>query len=185
MEAFILGTYLSIIWREAWVICAQKTCFLRCFHFICYHFPDPHNCCKLFLKIDLIYHPQHHISFFTTFLSPYLSLVHIWHHGWEAPMEFWFFAQTPPLSISYLWLPLISNFTFLTMSPRPPTLSISYLWLPLISNFTFLTMHRIYILFRPDYLIIWFGFKTNTHFLICKRTNNMALLLNMLKRIEK
>ena len=41
MEAFILGTYLSIIWREAWVIRAQKTRFLRSFNFICYHFPDP------------------------------------------------------------------------------------------------------------------------------------------------
>ena len=55
--------------------------------------------------------------------------------------------------------------------------SISYLWLPLIFNFAFLTMHRLYVLFRPDYLIIWFGFKQkNTHFLICKRINNLALL---------
>ena len=52
MKAFFLGTYRLMIWREAWVIFAKKkkkTCFLRCFHFICYRSPDPHNCCKLFL----------------------------------------------------------------------------------------------------------------------------------------
>ena len=42
--------------------------------------------------------------------------------------------------------------------PRPPPLPISYLWLPLISDFAFLSMHRLYVLFRPDHLIIWFGF---------------------------
>ena len=62
------------------------------------------------------------------------------------------------------------------MPPRPPPLPISYLWLPLISNFAFLTMHRLCILLRPDHLIIWFDFKKNIRFLICERMNNMALL---------
>ena len=52
MEAFILGTYCLRIWREAWVIFAHKTCFLRCFHFICYRSPDPHNCCKLLAHLS-------------------------------------------------------------------------------------------------------------------------------------
>ena len=34
-----------------------------------------------------------------------------------------------------------------------------------ISNFTFLTMHRLYVLFRPDHLLIWFGFKIKYTFL--------------------
>ena len=41
------------------------------------------------------------------------------------------------------------------MPPRPPPLPISYLLLPLISNFAFLTMHRLDVLYRPDNLI-WF-----------------------------
>ena len=28
--------------------CPTKTYFLRCFHFICNHSPNPHNCCKIF-----------------------------------------------------------------------------------------------------------------------------------------
>ena len=54
-------------------------------------------------------------------------------------------------------------------------LPISYPWLSLFSNLASLTMHRLYVLFRPDHLIIWFGLK-NTCFLICEKINNMALL---------
>ena len=62
------------------------------------------------------------------------------------------------------------------MPPRPPSLPISYLWLLLISNFDFLTMHRVYVIFRPDHLNIWFGFeKKTTRFFIRERINNMAL----------
>ena len=61
------------------------------------------------------------------------------------------------------------------MPPRPPPLPFFYLWLPLISNLAFLTINRLYVLFKPDHMIIWFGLK-NTCFLICERINNMVLL---------
>ena len=81
--------------------------------------------------------------FFHHFPKSISKSFHIWNRGWEALWEFWFFY--------ILWL-LPGN------APRPPPLSISYLWLPLISDFAFLAMHRLNILFRPDHSIIWFVF---------------------------
>ena len=64
------------------------------------------------------------------------------------------------------------------MPPRPPPLPTSYLWLTLISIFAFLTMHRLYVLFRPDHLIIWFGLNKKYTFLDLRENKyvNMALL---------
>ena len=69
-------------------------------------------------------------------------------------------------SFDSLWL--------LGVGARPSPLPISYLWLPIIFNFDFLILHRLYVLFRPDNLLIWFGLK-NTSFFFCERLNTMAL----------
>ena len=111
----------------------------------------------------LIYHHQHHID------------VYVWYFPKSISKSFFTYdtmAERPSGSFDSL-----KFCGFWGAMPRPPHLHISYLWLPLISNFAFFTMHRLYVLFRPDHLIIWFGFKKkDTRFLICERINNMALL---------
>ena len=62
-----------------------KTCFLRCFHFVCYHFPRPPQLLQIVsIILYLIYHHQHPYFFFhhlPQFISKSFSHMTPWLRG--------------------------------------------------------------------------------------------------------